>query len=53
MTKSFHCDHVYANYTPELEDRHFANHCPEAPETVKEAARARLAKRGYAIRGRS
>jgi hypothetical protein len=35
-----HCDHVYANYTPELEDRHFANHCPDAPETLKEAARA-------------
>jgi hypothetical protein len=40
-----HCDHVYANYTPELEHRHFANHCPDAPETLKEAARARLAKR--------
>ena len=45
-----HCDHVYANYTPELEDRHFANHCPDAPETLKEAARARLVKRGCAIR---
>jgi len=42
----FHCDHVYANYTPELENRHFANHCPDAPETFKEAARARLANRG-------
>jgi len=40
-----HCDHVYATYTPELENRHFANHCPDAPETVREAARARLAKR--------
>ena len=39
-----HCDHVYANYTPEIENRHFANHCPGAPETVKQAARARLRK---------
>jgi hypothetical protein len=41
----FHCNHVYANYTPELENRHFANHCPGVPETLKEAARARLTKR--------
>jgi hypothetical protein len=40
-----HCDHVYANYTPELASRHFANDCPNTPETLKEAARARLAKR--------
>ncbi len=40
-----HCDHVYANYTPEIENRHFANHCPGVPETVREASRARLAKR--------
>ena len=26
-----HCDHVYANYTPEIEGRHFANHCPPRP----------------------
>jgi len=37
-----HCDHVYANYTPELQDRHFANHCPDAPETLKQSARTRL-----------
>jgi hypothetical protein len=42
----FHCDHVYATYTPELDNQHFAYHCPDAPKTVKEAARARLAKRG-------
>ena len=40
-----HCDHVYANYTRDLQDQHFANHCPFPPETLKEAARARLAKR--------
>jgi hypothetical protein len=31
-----HCDHVYANYTPELQDQHFANHCADAPETLKD-----------------
>ena len=40
-----HCNHVYANYTPELENRHFACHCPGVPETLRQAARARLAKR--------
>jgi len=39
------CNHVYATYTPELQDRHFANHCPDAPDTLRESARARLAKR--------
>ena len=42
----FHCDHVYVKYTPELEAQHFAYHCPEAPQALKESARARLAKRG-------
>ena len=41
-----HCDHVYVNYTPDLQDRHFAYHCPDQPEELKEVARARLAKRG-------
>jgi hypothetical protein len=44
-----HCDHVYANYTPALQDQHFANHCPDAPETLKESARARLAKRAKVV----
>lgn len=39
-----HCDHVYADYSPEVEDRHFAHHCPGVPEAVKQAARARLAR---------
>jgi len=26
-----HCDHVYATYNPEIENRHFAYHCPGAP----------------------
>ena len=42
----FHCDHVYVTYAPELEAHHFAYHCPEAPQALKESARARLAKRG-------
>jgi len=41
-----HCQHIYANYTPEIENRHFANDCRDAPTTVKEAALARLATRG-------
>src|SRR5579864_9616409 len=27
----FHCDHVYASYSSEIESRHFADHCPGAP----------------------
>ena len=30
------CDHVYADCSPEFEDDHFANHCPEAPIELKE-----------------
>ena len=40
------CDHVYADYSPEIQARHFADHCPEAPEKLKQAALATLAKRG-------
>ena len=40
----FHCDHVYLNYSSEIEDRHFANYCPDAPEELKKSARERLAK---------
>jgi hypothetical protein len=36
------CGYGYARYTPELEDEHFANHCPEAPEELKDNARRRL-----------
>ncbi len=34
------CDHTYADYSPAIENRHFAEHCPGAPETLKVAARA-------------
>ena len=40
------CDHRYAEYRRDIESRHFADHCPGAPETLKETARAGLAKRG-------
>jgi hypothetical protein len=40
----FHCDHVYVNYSPEIQDRHFAHYCPDAPEELKKSARERLAK---------
>jgi len=41
----FWCDHVYVNYCLETEDQHFAYHCPEPPEKLKQAALASLAKR--------
>lgn len=37
------CDHTYAEYNPKIEDLHFANHCPGAPEELKKSARERLA----------
>ena len=37
-----HCDHVYPNYTPELQDEHFAYHCPDAPKELQESAIQRL-----------
>jgi len=40
-----HCNHVYAKYTPELQDWHFAYYCPDEPKELKETARARLSKR--------
>jgi hypothetical protein len=39
------CDHVYVEYTRTTEDQHFAYHCPEAPQELKDSARARLAAR--------
>jgi hypothetical protein len=30
-------------YTPELEDEHFAHNCPDAPEQLRKPALARLA----------
>jgi hypothetical protein len=38
-----HCTHVYVDYSPEIEDLHFAKYCPGAPEELKESARERLA----------
>jgi hypothetical protein len=40
----FHCDHVYVEYSSEIEDRHLANYCPDAPEELKLSALERLAK---------
>jgi hypothetical protein len=39
-----HCDRVYLDYSPVIEDRHFANDCPDVPEEAKKSARERLAK---------
>jgi hypothetical protein len=37
------CDHVYVEYNPTTEDQHFAHHCPDAPQELRESARNRLA----------
>ena len=39
MTSEQDCGHTSC-YNPEIEARHFAHHCPGAPEAVKQAARA-------------
>jgi glyoxylase-like metal-dependent hydrolase (beta-lactamase superfamily II) len=39
----FWCGHGYAEYTHEIEDEHFANMCPNAPEKLKADAKKRLA----------
>jgi hypothetical protein len=33
------CGHGYVEYNPEIEDHHFAYHCPEAPENLRQAVR--------------
>jgi hypothetical protein len=38
------CTHSYEKYSPEIEDRHFAFHCPGAPRELRQSARERLAK---------
>jgi hypothetical protein len=40
------CDHVYVDYSPTTEDQHFARHCPDAPQALKDSARKRLAGEG-------
>jgi len=42
--RCFYCSHVYVEYDPEIENLHFANHCPGAPEELKKSARERLVK---------
>jgi hypothetical protein len=39
------CDHTYAAYNSEIEDLHFADHCPGAPEELRKSARERLVRR--------
>jgi len=48
----FHCTHVYANYSPEIQDRHLAYDCPGAPAELKQVALASLAKRTEKKRAR-
>jgi hypothetical protein len=40
-----HCNHVYATYNPEIENRHFAYHCPGAPLQIKQDALTKFAER--------
>jgi hypothetical protein len=37
-----HCDHTYAEFSPEIQDRHFAYHCTGAPEELRQSARQRF-----------
>jgi hypothetical protein len=37
------CDHVYIDYNRMTEDQHFAQHCLDAPNELKDIATARLA----------
>jgi hypothetical protein len=37
------CGGGYDEYSPKAEDEHFAHHCPDAPDELKDIARARLA----------
>jgi hypothetical protein len=39
----FWCGHGYGRYTRKIEAEHFAQHCPDAPQQLKDSARARLA----------
>jgi hypothetical protein len=39
-----HCDHVYVEYSPEIEAQHFADDCPGAPEELKKSSRERLVR---------
>jgi len=48
----FHCTHVYANYSPEIQDRHLTYDCPGSPAELKEATLASLAKRHKKKRAR-
>jgi hypothetical protein len=38
----FWCGHGYREYSPKLEDEHFAYHCTDAPAELKKNARSRL-----------
>lgn len=40
----FHCTHVYVDYSPAIENDHFAHHCPGAPSQLRETALARSAE---------
>lgn len=39
-----YCDHVYTDFTLDIQARHFADQCPEPPERLQQAALTRLAR---------
>jgi hypothetical protein len=50
------CGHRYRDYSPEIDARHFAEHCPGAPESLEQFEREWLEKRkmmGPVIRGKA
>jgi hypothetical protein len=38
------CDHVYAEFSPKIQDLHFAKYCLGAPDQLRQSARARFVK---------
>jgi hypothetical protein len=38
----FWCGHGYEKYSRKAEDEHFAYHCPDSPDELRESARKRL-----------
>jgi hypothetical protein len=43
----FWCGYGYDEYTRKAENEHFAYHCPDAPEALRESAKKRLTLNDY------
>jgi hypothetical protein len=46
------CGHGYPEYSREIENEHFANVCPNAPEQLKADAKKRLGESAYPTWGK-